>query len=363
MKHINELSNILNKYLNWNKARIKCLAQMVQSIITVKTINLSQVATGFCTKSKIDSSYKRIQRFLRFFEFDQMSIIKIITNIFSLSGKIILSIDRTNWTFGKIHLNFLVLSIVFKGIAIPIFWKNLARAGGSKTEDRIKIISRILKCITCKKIKYLLADREFIGEKWIKWLLEENIPFIIRIKSNIMVKVNKKDKLSTPINHFFERLPNCRRKYIKKTFWISSNKIFISASRSPKGELLIVTSPVFSRNTLMFYKRRWEIETLFGCLKSKGFCLEDTHIINSKRIEKLFFVLTIAFCWAYAAGIQREKYCPIKIKNHGRKMYNLFRYGFDVLRKAIINKNRSIKKFLILFLETTYYGKGTYLCL
>lgn len=362
MKHINELSNILNKYLNWNKARVMCLAQMIQAIIAVKTINLSQVATGFCTKSKINSSYKRIQRFLRFFEFEQISIIKIITNVFSLSGKIILSIDRTNWTFGKTHINFLVLAIAFKGIAIPIFWKNLARSGGSKTEDRIKIISKILKYITRKKIKYILADREFIGEKWFKWLLEEDIPFIIRIKSNTMVKANKEDELSIPINHFFIRVQNCRRKYIKTPFWIGSNKVFISASRSPKGELLIVASPVFSRSTLMFYKRRWEIETLFGCLKSKGFCLEDTHILNPQRIEKLFFVLTIAFCWAYAAGIQREEYCPIKTKNHGRKMYNLFRYGFELLRKAILNKCKSIKKLLKLFSEITYYGKGAYVC-
>jgi len=97
-------------------------------------------------------------------------------------------------------------------------------------------------------------------------------------------------------------------------------------------------------------------------LKSKGFCLEDTHLINSQRIEKLFFVLTIAFCWAYTTGIKREEYSPIKIKNHGRKLYNLFSYEFELLRKAILNKCKSIKKFLNIFLEIKYYGKEAYIC-
>lgn len=75
MKHINELSIILNYYLNWNKARVTCLSQILRSMLIVKTVNLSQIATGFCSKSNQDSCYKRIQRFLRLFDFD----ISIIT--------------------------------------------------------------------------------------------------------------------------------------------------------------------------------------------------------------------------------------------------------------------------------------------
>jgi hypothetical protein len=32
---------------------------------------------------------------------------------------------------------------------------------------------------------------------------------------------------------------------------------------------------------------RWEIETLFGCLKGRGFNLEETRVVDYLRIKKL----------------------------------------------------------------------------
>ncbi|MBK9040676.1 MAG: transposase [Bdellovibrionales bacterium] len=34
-------------------------------------------------------------------------------------------------------------------------------------------------------------------------------------------------------------------------------------------------------------KERWQIETLFSCLKSRGFNLEETHVTDLERIKKL----------------------------------------------------------------------------
>jgi hypothetical protein len=50
------------------------------------------------------------------------------------------------------------------------------------------------------------------------------------------------------------------------------------------------------------YKRRWEVEILFGCFKSRGFRMENIHITNFDKIEKLIFVRALAFCWAYRIG-------------------------------------------------------------
>ena len=47
--------------------------------------------------------------------------------------------------------------------------------------------------------------------------------------------------------------------------------------------------------------------SLFGCLKSKGFGFEETHITRPERIEKLIAVLTITFCWAHKIGEWRHQ--------------------------------------------------------
>ena len=40
---------------------------------------------------------------------------------------------------------------------------------------------------------------------------------------------------------------------------------------------------------------RWQIETLFGCLKTRGFNFEDTHLTDPERLSKLLGLLALAF--------------------------------------------------------------------
>ncbi len=85
--------------------------------------------------------------------------------------------------------------------------------------------------------------------------------------------------------------------------------------------------------------------------------MEDTHITDLDKIEKLIFVLALAFCWAYRIGdivVQDE---PIPLKTHGRKARSLFRDGLNVIRWAIFRGvgRRKFRRLLSCFtdLETT----------
>lgn len=85
------------------------------------------------------------------------------------------------------------------------------------------------------------------------------------------------------------------------------------------------------------YAQRWGIETLFGIFKSRGFNLEDTHLIDSERLSRLFALLAIALCWAYRTGQWLSEHKPLTIKKHGRKAKSIFRDGFDYLRRLLLN--------------------------
>ena len=74
-------------------------------------------------------------------------------------------------------------------------------------------------------------------------------------------------------------------------------------------------------------------------LKSSGFNIEDTHLTDVARIEKLFALVLIAFTWAYKAGVYLDSLCPIKTKRHGRKVKSLFKYGFNFIAKLLSNNN------------------------
>ncbi|EYD25973.1 transposase DDE domain protein [Acinetobacter baumannii 25878_2] len=64
-------------------------------------------------------------------------------------------------------------------------------------------------------------------------------------------------------------------------------KLYISALQLENGELLLVVSPQFNANAIQDYALRWEIETLFSCLKGRGFNLENTRLTDPRRVKKL----------------------------------------------------------------------------
>jgi len=107
--------------------------------------------------------------------------------------------------------------------------------------------------------------------------------------------------------------------------------------RLEDNSLLTIIAPSYCHTVIGDYAQRWGIETLFGIFKSRGFNLEDTHLVDSERLSRLFALLTIALCWAYRTGEWLSLQKPISIKTHGRKAQSTFRYGFDYLRYVLLN--------------------------
>ncbi len=76
-----------------------------------------------------------------------------------------------------------MLAIVYRGIAIPILWTLLNKRGNSDTKERIAFDSTLYSHFFGKdRIVNVFADREFIGEQWFTWLIEQDINFCIRVK-------------------------------------------------------------------------------------------------------------------------------------------------------------------------------------
>ena len=184
MDDIRLLERTLAQSLSWNKARINFLAKFLVALIQVKTLCLTQIASVFAGEAQIESHYKRIQRFLRFFEIDAAQLAWLVVQLLGQEGPWVLSMDRTNWQLGRIHINILMLGIVYKGVAFPLFWMLLKKTGNSNTKERIALLERFLSSFGASAILYLCADREFIGKAWFAYLGHQGIDFRIRLKKN-----------------------------------------------------------------------------------------------------------------------------------------------------------------------------------
>jgi hypothetical protein len=109
---------------------------------------------------------------------------------------------------------------------------------------------------------------------------------------------------------------------------------------------LIVISAHYSKNAIDEYGERWGIETLFGILKTRGFCLESTHFKDEERLSKLVSLLSLALCWAVKTGEWLAEVYPIPIKKHGRLAKSIFRYGLDCLRSIFLDLDLKSHDFL-----------------
>ena len=123
-RELQPLVKLLDKYFNFNLSRTKCLANMILCMIKSQTVNLSNVAQVMNSKCKINSNYRRLQRFISEELIPYRMLAKLIVAIRGLdrqeSWK--LSMDRTNWRLGKIDINILYLGVCYKNVAIPLFF-------------------------------------------------------------------------------------------------------------------------------------------------------------------------------------------------------------------------------------------------
>lgn len=63
----------------------------------------------------------------------------------------------------------------------------LPKKGTSNTRERIELVQRHIRLFGAESIDCLLADREFVGEHWVKWLNDNGIRYHIRIRDNFWV--------------------------------------------------------------------------------------------------------------------------------------------------------------------------------
>lgn len=340
MDSLSELVTSLKVNFKWNKARLFCLAGMLLALVSVRTVNLREIAVAFASDALLDSRYKRLKRFFTFFKLDYTAIAQWIFSLyFSSSEKIYLTIDRTNWYWGKSKINVLTLGATYEGMAIPLLWRALDKAGNALASEHIEIIQRFVKIFGVTCIEGVLADREFGSHDLFSWCHENKIPFYIRIKDNALVRVPKCKNKRHHVKKLFGALnPNQQYAY-PYPVTLYGTTVYVAGSRSETGEWMVIATNQPPKNAISIYLRRWEVETLFSCLKARGFNFEDTRLTQLERIEKLMGVLAMATAWVHKIGEWRAEIKPIRLKQfkngQRRPQYSYFRYGLDFIRETL----------------------------
>jgi hypothetical protein len=336
-----------------NLARIKFFGLFICALCKVQTVCFEKLAVSFDDQAKVESSLRRIQRFMSEYLLDTNLIARFIFGLLPHKPPYRLALDRTNWKFGTSNINILVLAIVYQGVAFPILFTMMPKFGNSSTNERIELMQRYIDLFSIETIDCLLADREFVGDHWLAYLNTRRIQYYIRIRENFWVDIPRNGH-RVKASWLFNHLKINQFEFHHNIVYVNGQLCYLSASKvkNKQGipELQIIVSFNKPDKAQSVYKERWQIETAFRALKTSGFNIEDTHLTDIVRINKLFALVLVAFVWAYKAGIFLNELCPIKIKKHGRKAKSLFKYGLTYLSNVLftndINEFINCCKFL-----------------
>ena len=354
-----DLTSVLVEHFgkSLNLARIKFISLFICALCKVQSVCFEKLASGFENNCSSNSSLRQIQRFMADYTLDKDLIARLIFALLPHEPPYSIAMDRTNWKFGQKNINILVLAIVYKGVAFPILFKLMPKRGNSNTTERIQIIDHYIRLFGIESIHYLVADREFVGEHWIDYLNFNKIEYHIRIRDNFWV-MNPKTGKQFKATWLFSDLKLNETKFLYSIYYVNNQLCYLSGSKiknkEGRPEFQIIISFCKPEIAQKIYKERWQIETAFRAMKTSGFNIEDTHLTEIERIEKLVALVTIAFAWAYLVGIYlHEQVKPIRILNNGKRAKSFFKYALTYIATLLLNSEIKSDIDIFKFLSCT----------
>ncbi len=310
---------------------VKNLLITTEGIFAGKSTNLNVVKDELGnilqnqSTTKPSSNYKRLIRFFSINDEEKKELVKSLLCIgFCILGlkgakPKYLALDGTSWELGTKKIHLLTLSIVINGVSIPICWEDLDKKGTSNYEERTELLDKALAWYNLSGM-ILLADREYIGEEWFKYLKVKGLHFIIRLKSNVYK--HNVDEQRTGVDKNFKhqkwRQIGMNREAKKKQFEhvgvakqieILEEKYTYVVFKNPKNEaeeqlVYFISTLKNKKRIVKSYPIRWTIETCFKHLKSNGFNLEELNLKDAEKIKMMMAIVRFV-CALYSSWIFR----------------------------------------------------------
>lgn len=357
------LDKFKESHPEWQAGLLKNTLLMVALILDRQTVCLWKLKGSvgkFLGNTQTDSRshYQRIKRwFWNSLEQKYVWLILLETSaglLKKLTGIII--IDGTSWQWGGQTYHFLTLSVLYNGVAIPIWWIELGRLGISNQKQRKILFIGALKVLKLLG-KTLIGDREYIGVTWLKYLKDNGLSFVIRLRDkNYNDAINANGK---PIEKLEKKAKKRVGQVFSKYFELDGEPYFFVLTaykdRNGKIEILrLITTLAYANKAVELYKLRYRIESLFKHLKSNGFDLEALHLQSSRKVKLMMALVVLAYTLSIIYGLKgyKRKYPPLK---HGSPAMSVFRVGIELwqnhlgsfalfLEKALDYFNRIFEK-------------------
>ena len=281
------------------------LIQVVQSI---KEVTLESIATKLAIPIKFESRRKKVQRFLSEDKWvlDDIwlsLVIGWIKGTVKQNKVVYLAIDRTKWQSN----NILMVSMIWRKRAIPIYWKMLDKQGNSTLENQQFVLTPVFEALSNYKLS-VLGDREFCSVTLGNWLREKKVDFCLRLKKNVCIKIESelwaelKMLGLEPGNSFFNQEVTIRKNAPITGFNLAGKWLGKYRNFTTEEPWYILTNLADIQVAVDAYAKRFGIEEMFRDFKGGGYNLENTNLTGD-RLSKLLILLSLSYLKSIIQGI------------------------------------------------------------
>jgi hypothetical protein len=288
-----------------------CLLEGTPAHLTALAEALPDIDTAQVAKEQ------RIRRFLSNPHLSPIQLLPVFIHILHpllmLFPALVLSLDRTCWKKRKRHINILMVSVAFRGRAIPLYWIVKDRAGNSSLSEWKQVLTPVITHLQAHpgfstKPLIVVADREFASPKLAEWLhTTYHVESVLRLKRSAYLCDQEPSVQLAELLQYFPQGETQAYHHITvtqtSTFLVH---VVITWGTQYEEPLIIMSTSEEANTSIRWYRQRFGIEPMFKDQKSNGFDLEHTKVTDPKRIDTLLLVMAFAHVLCTSEGYRRE---------------------------------------------------------
>lgn len=302
------------------------LAKLVCGILQSEEVKLADVTEHVPRAGQDESQIMQFRRWLSnekvTAQLYYLPFIGQILRVLSSQQTIVLVIDGTTVGRGCMAL---MVSVLYQKRAIPLLWITRKCKKGHFPETlHIELINMVQALIPKGSDVVCLGDGEFDGAQWLNTLKGFGWSYVCRTsKDAVLYEEGEAFNLAEvcPLNGgepvFIEGLE----------FTLKRNAIVNAVawwSKEYAKPIFWVTNLGTAEEAYHWYRKRFQIETLFSDLKGRGFNIQKSGLRCPERISRLLIAVALSYIWTIYLGeyalqngwqkiIHRSKRCDLSL--------------------------------------------------
>jgi hypothetical protein len=342
------------QYSLWTDIRnAETCAWMVTGSLLTTSSNITDWIPKVLTKALFSQSTER--RFNRWLENPVIDIVGIygsqIVRALKSWGeeRLVIALD-TSMLFEKFCL--IQLSILYRSRAVPLAWRVIEHESSQVSFGEIApllgIAQSILEAANISNV-LLLADRGFADTNLMRCLTKMDWHYRIRIKSNFKMYGPEK-KLISKIGAV--SLQENEAKFYQGVYLTEEQygPVYVAFAQpeNVKDSWQVVSDEPSSITTFEEYGWRFQIEEGFKDNKSAGLNLEDSHLRNAVKLERMVLIHAISMLFSISEGTSVvESGSRRQVDPHWKRGISYLQIGLRSLNQALSQGKEFFKRILL----------------